>query len=78
MARYLEIGTEIAQRVRSGELPAGTELPAIRESAREHATTSSTVGRAYRYLADGEVITLAKSTPGQDCHRSSDRGGSFT
>ena len=59
MARYLEIGTEIAHRVRSGELPAGTELPAIRETARQHATTSSTIGRAYRYLADGGVITLA-------------------
>ncbi|MGH3935919.1 MAG: substrate-binding domain-containing protein [Pseudonocardiaceae bacterium] len=58
MARYLEIGTEIAQRVRAGELPPGTELAAIRESAREHATTSSTVGRAYRYLADSGVITL--------------------
>ena len=59
MARYLEIGTEIAHRVRSGELSAGTELPAIRETARTHTTTSSTVVRAYRYLADGGVITLA-------------------
>lgn len=59
VARYRKIGTEIAQRVRSGELPAGTELPAIRQTAREHATTSSTIGRAYRYLADGGVVTLA-------------------
>ncbi|MGH3981526.1 MAG: substrate-binding domain-containing protein [Pseudonocardiaceae bacterium] len=59
MARYLEIGTEIAQRVRCGELTAGTELPSIRASARDHATTSSTIGRAYRYLADGGVIVLA-------------------
>lgn len=58
MARYLEIGTEIAQRVRSGELPAGTELPTIREYARQRHTTTSTIGRAYRYLADGAVITL--------------------
>jgi putative molybdopterin biosynthesis protein len=57
VSRYLEIGTEIAQRVRSGELAAGTELPAIRENARTHATTSSTIGRAYKYLTEGGVIT---------------------
>lgn len=58
MARYLEIGTEIAHRVRSGDLPAGVELPAIRDHAREHGATASTIARAYRYLADGGVITL--------------------
>lgn len=59
MARYIEIGTQIAQRIRSGELPVGTELPAVREYARAQGTTSSTIVRAYRYLADGAVITLA-------------------
>ncbi|MDQ4092808.1 MAG: GntR family transcriptional regulator [Actinomycetota bacterium] len=59
MTRYLEIGTGIAQRVRSGELSPGTELPAVREYARQHGTTASTIGRAYRYLADAHVITLA-------------------
>lgn len=59
MARYLEIGTDLARRVRSGELSAGAELPAVREYAHELGTTSSTVTRAYRYLADGAVVTLA-------------------
>lgn len=59
MARYLEIGTELAQRVRSGELPAGTELPTIREYARLQCTATSTIGRAYRYLADAAVIAQA-------------------
>lgn len=59
MARYLEVGTDIARRVRSGHLAAGAELPAVRECARDYGTTSSTIGRAYRYLADGAVITLA-------------------
>lgn len=59
VTRYLEIGTEMAQRIRSGELPSGTELPAVREYAREQRTTTSTIGRAYRYLADAAVITLA-------------------
>lgn len=59
MSRYLDVGTEIAQRVRSGQLPPGTELPAIREAAHDHNATPATIGRAYRYLADGGVITIA-------------------
>jgi len=59
VARYLEIGTEIAHRVRSGQLTPGTELLAVREAARRYTTTASTVVRAYRYLADNGVIILA-------------------
>ncbi|WP_242666558.1 MULTISPECIES: substrate-binding domain-containing protein [Parafrankia] len=59
MARYVEIAHELACRVRSGELAAQTELPGVREYARVLGTTSSTVVRAYRYLADGAVITIA-------------------
>lgn len=59
MTRYLEIGTELARRVRSGDLPPGAELPAVRGHARELAATSSTIVRAYRHLADAGVITLA-------------------
>lgn len=59
VTRYLEVGTEIAQRVRSGDLPPGALLPAVRVYARERDTTASTISRAYRYLAEGGVITLA-------------------
>lgn len=59
MTQYLEVGTELAQRVRAGELPAGSELPTVRECARVFSTTSTTITRAYRYLADGGVITMA-------------------
>lgn len=59
MTRYLTIAMQIAERVRSGELGAGTELPAVRTFARQHAMTASTVGRAYRHLAEAGVITLA-------------------
>lgn len=59
MARYLEVGTDLAHRIRSGDLAAGAELPAIRDCAHSYDTTSSTIGRAYRYLADGGAITLA-------------------
>ena len=59
MTRYLDVGKSLARRVRSGELPAGAELPTVRECARDFATTATTITRAYRYLADGGVITLA-------------------
>jgi molybdate-binding protein len=58
VARYVEIAEQIAHRIRTGELAAGVDLPAVREHAREHATTTSTVARAYAYLADHAVITL--------------------
>ena len=58
MARYLQIGAQLAQRIRAGELPAGSPLPTIRDYARTQCTTTSTVGRAYRYLADHGVINL--------------------
>lgn len=59
MTRYLEISTELARRVRHGDLLPGTELPAVRGHARELGATSSTIVRAYRHLADAGVITLA-------------------
>lgn len=59
MARYVTIGSEIAQRVRTGELPPGASLPSVREHARALSSTSTTVVRAYGYLADAGVITLA-------------------
>ncbi|MFI7673804.1 substrate-binding domain-containing protein [Actinophytocola sp. NPDC049390] len=59
MTRYLEIATELAHRIRAGDLAVGAELPAVRAYATELGTTSSTVVRAYRHLADADVITVA-------------------
>ncbi|MBB4908650.1 substrate-binding domain-containing protein [Actinophytocola algeriensis] len=59
MTRYLEVATELARRIRSGELAVGAELPAVRTYADELGATSSTVVRAYRHLADADVITVA-------------------
>jgi molybdate-binding protein len=59
VTRYLEISTELARRVRGGDLLPGSELPAVRGYARELGATSSTIVRAYRHLADAGVITLA-------------------
>ena len=58
VTRYLDIAEAIAARVDTGELAPGTELPSIRDLAREQRTTSSTVNRAYRHLANAGVIAI--------------------
>ncbi|HEY6277812.1 MAG TPA: helix-turn-helix transcriptional regulator [Streptosporangiaceae bacterium] len=59
MARYLQVSNEIATEVAAGVLGPGDELPSIRDAARRYQTTGSTIGRAYRYLADAGVIDVA-------------------
>ncbi len=58
MTRYLDVSTDIARQVESGELPSGAELPGIRGLAGERGTTPATVGRAYRALSDSGVIVV--------------------
>lgn len=59
MATYLQVSTDIAGRVASGELAAGEELPGVREAARRYGTTTTTMARAYRCLASAGVIDVA-------------------
>jgi molybdate-binding protein len=59
MARYLQVSTEIANDVAAGVLAPGDELPSIRAATERHKTTGSTIGRAYRHLADAGVIDVA-------------------
>ena len=59
MARYLQVSQEIASDIASGLLGPGAELPSIRDAADRYKTTGSTIGRAYRYLADAGVIEVA-------------------
>ncbi len=59
MARYLHVSQEIASDIESGLLSPGDELPSIRDAADRYKTTGSTIGRAYRYLADAGVINVA-------------------
>jgi molybdate-binding protein len=59
MARYLQVSQEIASDITSGLLSPGNELPSIRDAADRYKTTGSTIGRAYRHLADAGVIELA-------------------
>jgi molybdate-binding protein len=59
MARYLQVSEQIASDIASGLLGPGDELPSIRDAAGRYKTTGSTIGRAYRHLADAGVIEVA-------------------
>ncbi len=59
MTRYLQVSSQIASDIESGALGPGDELPSIREAASRYKTTSSTIGRAYRHLADSGLIEIA-------------------
>jgi len=59
MATYLQVSQEIASNVESGLLGPGDELPSIRDAADRYKTSSSTIARAYRCLADAGVIDVA-------------------
>ena len=59
MATYLSVSDDIAGHVASGALTAGDDLPSLREAARRYATTTTTVARAYRRLADAGVIDMS-------------------
>jgi putative molybdopterin biosynthesis protein len=59
MTGYLQVSQEIASNIESGLLGPGDELPSIRDAAGRYKTTSSTIARAYRHLADAGVIHVA-------------------
>jgi DNA-binding transcriptional regulator YhcF (GntR family) len=55
---FEQLRSQIATRVASGELPAGTRLAPVRRLAAELGLAANTVARAYRELeADGVVAT---------------------
>lgn len=57
-APYEQLRTQIASRVASGALPAGTKLPTVRALAAELHLAVNTVARSYRELeSDGVVVT---------------------
>lgn len=65
MARYLQVSSDIASQVGAGTLGPGDELPSIRDAARQHNTTVSTIGRAYRHLAEAGVIAIGDRRRGR-------------
>src|SRR5579863_5643506 len=60
MARYLQVSSDIAERVAAGLLACGDELPSIRQAAQQYDTTATAtaIGRAWRHLADAGVIEV--------------------
>jgi molybdate-binding protein len=60
MATYLAVSADIAGRIASGELAAGEELPGVRSAALHYDTTTTTIARAYRHLADAGLIEVAE------------------
>jgi molybdate-binding protein len=56
MVLFRQVSEEIAGQVESGLFAPGARLPSVRDAARAYHTTISTIGRAYRELADAGVI----------------------
>jgi DNA-binding transcriptional regulator YhcF (GntR family) len=55
---FEQLRVQIASRIASGEIPAGTRLPTVRGLATELHLAVNTVARAYRELeTDGVVVT---------------------
>ena len=58
---YEQLRTRIAAQVAAGELPAGTKLPTVRQTALDLGLAANTVARAYRELeSDGVVETQGR------------------
>ena len=55
---YEQVRVQLAARAASGELPAGTRLPTVRQLALDLGLAANTVARAYRALeTDGVIVT---------------------
>ncbi|MFF5446582.1 GntR family transcriptional regulator [Streptomyces sp. NPDC012888] len=60
-APYEQLRAQIAERARSGGLPAGYKLPTVRGLAEELGLAANTVAKAYRALeADGVIETRGR------------------
>lgn len=69
---YLQIAAAIKQQVRQGLLLPGTELPSVRELARDLGINLHTARHAYQVLSQQGVVQLrlgrrAKITPPRGC-----------
>jgi GntR family transcriptional regulator len=59
---YSQIARQIRARIVSGELPAGTELPAVRSIASDLGVNLNTVARAYRMLEEEHFVVIRDRT----------------
>ena len=58
---FEQLRTQLAARVASGDLPAGTRLATVRQLAADLGLAANTVARAYRELeADGVIATQGR------------------
>lgn len=58
---FEQLRTQLASAVSSGELPPGTRLATVRQTAADLGLAVNTVARAYRELeADGVVVTRGR------------------
>ncbi|MFE2128546.1 MULTISPECIES: GntR family transcriptional regulator [Streptomyces] len=61
-APYEQLRAQIADRARSGKLPAGFKLPTVRGLAEDLGLAANTVAKAYRALeADGVIETRGRN-----------------
>ncbi|MFJ9339596.1 GntR family transcriptional regulator [Streptomyces sp. NPDC101733] len=61
-APYEQVRAQIADRARTGKLPAGFKLPTVRGLAEELGLAANTVAKAYRALeADGVIETRGRN-----------------
>lgn len=67
---YEQLREAVTTRARSGELPAGTRLPPVRQLATTLGLAANTVARAYRELEhDGTVVTKGRHGTFVSAHR---------
>jgi GntR family transcriptional regulator len=60
---YRQLLEQIRRMVTSGQLPAGTELPSIRDVAVEHAVNPMTVSKAYSLLEAEGLLARNRGKP---------------
>jgi GntR family transcriptional regulator len=60
---YRQLSEQIRRMAASGQLPAGTELPSIRDLALEHAINPMTVSKVYSLLEAEGVLERHRGKP---------------
>ncbi|HEX5278415.1 MAG TPA: winged helix-turn-helix domain-containing protein, partial [Fluviicoccus sp.] len=63
MKRYEQFAEQIAGLIRGGVLPPGQKLPSVRQAARTHGVSLSTVFEAY-YLLESRGLIAARARSG--------------
>ncbi|MGA0609558.1 PLP-dependent aminotransferase family protein [Caldimonas sp. KR1-144] len=53
---YLQVAERLAGAIRSGSLDSGERMPSVRELARQHGVSLTTVTQAYRWLEDQRLV----------------------